>query len=401
MQAISDRRAFGRRMRFHRERRGLAQWELGALLKRSEDWVYRVESGRIPVNSLKMLADLAAVLRVRVEDLLGSPVPLDERDGNLSAVRSALMRSRQLAEGLYEGREPPRPERLTAEVDAAWGLYQSSQHARLIGILPALLADVRLAVQEHSAGPDKIRALTLFALTCHVTAAVLRKRGKTDLAWTAADQGDVAAAESGDPAVILALRRCVAHVQLGAGMAAESVDTTLHAVESLPRGWWDSSPTSLSLYGTLLLNGAVAAARLHDRPLADDLMARAARAADRLGLDTNEMWTSFGPANVGIHRLALALEFGDVRLALEMAPGLRTDRRLPVERRARARLDVARAYGEAGRTDEAAEQLKRAFRAAPEQMRAHELARDLARRLYGRSSRRDVRELALGLGALD
>ncbi|WP_371652612.1 MULTISPECIES: helix-turn-helix domain-containing protein [unclassified Streptomyces] len=404
MHAIADRLAFGRRTRFHRERRGLTQGELGALLNRSEDWVYRVESGRIPVNNLKMLTDLAAALRIRLEDLLGSAALLDGRDecdGHLPAIRSALMWSRHLAGGLYEGREPPRPERLTWEVGAAWSLYQSSQYARLIGLLPALLADVRLAAQKHSAGPDKARALGLFALTCHVTAAVLRKRGETDLAWTAADQGDVAACESGDPAVILALRRCVAHVQLGAGMPAESVNTTLRAADGLPHGWWDSSPTSLSLYGTLLLNGAVAAARLRDRPLADDLMTRATGAADRLGLDTDEMWTSFGPANVEIHRLALALEFDDVQLALEMAIGLRPSPKLPVERRARARLDVARAYGEAGRTDEAAEQLKRAFRAAPEQMRAHELARGLARRLYKRSGRREVRELALGLGALD
>jgi len=74
---------------------------------------------------------------------------------------------------------------------------------------------------------------------------------------------------------------------------------------------------------------------------------------------------------------------------------------LPLERRARARLDVARAYGEAGRTDDAIDHLKRAYKNAPEQMRAHGFARDLARRLYKRSPRRDVRELALGLGALD
>ncbi|WP_262386941.1 hypothetical protein [Streptomyces sp. TRM49041] len=53
-----------------------------------------------------------------------------------------------------------------------------------------------------------------------------------------------------------------------------------------------------------------------------------------------------------------------------------------------------------GRTDDAADHLKRAYQRAPEQIRAHEFARDLARRLHKRSKRRDVRELALNLGAL-
>lgn len=403
MRGTANHLSFGKRVRFYRERRGLHQWQLGELLNRSEDWVYRVESGRIPVNNVKMLADLAEALRVHVEDLQGAPTLLDDHngdEGNVPAIRAALMQSRRLAGSLYDGREPLRLERLTVEVNEAWDLYQSSAYAKLAERLPALLADARLATHEHSARQDRIRALKLFALTCHVTAAFLRKLGETNLAWTAADQGDVAASETGDPAIVLALRRCVAHVQLGAGMASEAVNVTLDAARDLPSGWSETSPAALSLYGTLFLNGAVAAARLRDRTMADDMIAQAEQAADRLGTDANEMWTSFGPTNVEIHRLALALEFEDVQLAVDIAPGVRPTRNVPVERRARARLDVARAYGEAGRTDDAADNLKRAFKTAPEQMRAHEFARDLAQRLHKRSGRRDLRELALNLGVL-
>ncbi|WP_175410150.1 helix-turn-helix domain-containing protein [Streptomyces sp. TRM64462] len=400
---MTDHLPFGKRVRFYRERRGLHQWQLGELLNRSEDWVYRVEAGRIPVNSVKMLADLAEALRVHVEDLQGRPALLgDQKDdrADVPAIRAALMQSRLLAGALYDDREPLRLERLAVEVDEAWSLYQSSQYAELASRLPTLLADARLVTHEHSTGNSRIRALRLFALTCHVTATLLRKLGETNLAWVAADQGDIAAGESHDPAVILALRRCVAHVQLGAGMAAEAMDVTLRAADGLPRGWWEASPESLSLYGTLHLNGAVAAARLRDRSSADDMMAKATRAADRLGADANEMWTAFGPTNVEIHRLALALEFEDLQSAVDIAPGLRPGRTVPVERRARARLDVARAYAEVGRTNDAADHLKRAYQRAPEQMRAHEFARDLARRLHKRSKRRDVRELAVNLGAL-
>ncbi|NIY65482.1 XRE family transcriptional regulator [Streptomyces malaysiensis] len=198
---------------------------------------------------------------------------------------------------------------------------------------------------------------------------------------------------------MLALRRGVAHVQLGASMTAEAVSVTLDAADDLERGWWRSTPASLSLYGTLFLNGAVAAARMRNRALADHMMGKADEAAHLLGGDSNEMWTSFGPSNVEIHRLALALEFEDVQLAVDLAPSVRATG-LPVERRGRARLDVARAYAEAGRTDEAIDHLKRAYRTAPEQIKAHEFARDLARRLHKRSRRRDVQDLAVRLGAI-
>lgn len=402
MRGMTDHLSFGKRVRFHRERRGLHQRQLGELLGRSEDWVYRVESGRIPVNNVKMLADLAHALRVHVEDLQGTPALLDDqgsRAASVPAIRAALMQSRRLAGSLYDDRDPVRLERLSFEVEAAWRLYQESQLALLARRLPGLLADARLAMQERTSGADRVQALRLFALTCHVAAVLLRKLGETDLAWTAVDQGDMVAAKSGDPAAVLALRRGVAHVQLGAGMAAEAVSVTLDAAGDLERGWWLSSPAALSLYGTLFLNGAVAAARMRNRALAGHMIGKAQEAADRLGGDANEMWTSFGPANVEIHRLALALEFEDVQLAVNIAPRAKA-MGLPVERRARARLDVARAYAEVGRTDEAADHLKRAYRTAPEQIRAHEFARDLARRLHRRSRRRDVQDLAMQLGAI-
>ena len=210
MRGMTDGLSFGERVKFYRKRRGLHQWLLGELLNRSEDWVYRVEKGRIPVNNVKMLADLADALRVHVEDLQGAPTLLDDHKdhaGSVPAIRAALMRSRRLAGSLYDAREPLRLERLTVEVSDAWGMYQDSQYAQLAGRLPSLLADARMATHEYSSGKDKAQALRLFALTCHVTAAFLRKLGETNLAWTAADQGDVAANASGDLDAIVALRR--------------------------------------------------------------------------------------------------------------------------------------------------------------------------------------------------
>ncbi|WP_199788147.1 MULTISPECIES: helix-turn-helix transcriptional regulator [unclassified Streptomyces] len=393
---------FGKRVKFYRKRRGMQQRQLGELLGRSEDWVYRVESGRIPVNNVKVLADLADALRVHLEDLQGTPVLLEDNDGfaaSVPAIRAALMQSRRLAGSLIAGREPLRLELLGIEVGTAWELYQAGEFAALADRLPRLLADARSAVNEGASGDERREAQRLFALSCHVAAALLRKLGETNLAWTAADQGEIAALESGDTAAILSLRRGIAHVQLGANLAAEAVKSTLDSADDLECGWWRSSPVALSLYGTLFLNGSIAAARMRNRELTTYMIGKADEAAERLGADGNEMWTAFGPANVGIHRLATALEFEDYQRAVDIAPRVRAVG-LPKERRARLRLDVARAYGEAGRTDDAVDNLKRAYTTAPEQMRAHEFARDLARRLHKRSRRRDAQQLAVSLGAI-
>lgn len=409
MRGMTDHLAFGKRVKFYRERRKLPQWQLGALLGRSEDWVYRVEAGRIPVNNVKMLMDLADALRVHLEDLQGSPTLLEDHGNHrasVPAIRAALMQSRRLSGSLFDDREPPRLERMAAEVDRAWGLYQSSEYAQLGTVLPGLLADARLATHTYESGIERAQAFRWFALAQHVSAVYLRKLGETNLAWSAIDQGDIAASEAEDPAVMLAVRRGVAHVQLGAGLTEEAVRVTVDAVSDLAPDWWKSSPVALSVYGTLHLNGAIAAARMRDRSLAKgmakEMLEKAGRAAKELGTDGNEMWTSFGPGNVQIHRLATALEFDDVDVddVVELAESVKKLTGLPIERRARMRLDVARAYGEADQTDDAVENLKRAYRTAPEQIRAHEFARDLAGRLHKRTRRRDVQELAVALGAI-
>ncbi|GAA2724977.1 MULTISPECIES: helix-turn-helix transcriptional regulator [Streptomyces] len=403
---MTDHLTFGQRVRFYRERRELNRQELAELLGRSQDWLYRVETDRLPVNSIRTRTDLADVLRVHLEDLQGSPALLEDHandQGSVPAIRAALMQSRRLSGNLFDRREVPRLERIQVEVDRAWTLYQGSEYARLGEVLPGLLADTRLALHSHRTGREQGKARRGFALALHVTAVYLRKLGETNLAWTAIDQGDMAASELGDPVVTLAVRRGVAHVQLGAGLAEEAVRVTQDAANDVSAAWWRSSPEAVSVYGTLFLGGAIAAARSGDRALSSEMLRRAQEAADRLGADRNDMWTSFGPANVEIHRLATALEFEKVDEALALVTRPQAGRLaagLPVERQARFRLDMARTYGEAHRLDDALTHLKRAFRTAPEQIRAHGFARDLARRLAKQTRRRDVHELAVRLGAM-
>jgi hypothetical protein len=105
------------------------------------------------------------------------------------------------------------------------------------------------------------------------------------------------------------------------------------------------------VYGTLFLAGAMAAARVEDRATTRTFLAEADQVAQRLGRDANHMWTSFGPTNVAIHRVATAAELGDMQIAADLGPSLDTTA-LPTERRVRHALEVARALSTRSRPDQ-------------------------------------------------
>jgi len=139
----------------------------------------------------------------------------------------------------------------------------------------------------------------------------------------------------------------------------------------------------------LLLNGAMAAARIGDSATVRDLLCGAEQASFELGGDYNHYWTSFGPTNVQLHRCATAVELGDGRVAVETHE--RIDQvgfnALLPERRAHHYLDIARGYTQIGNIDKASEMLLEGDRLAPSEIRcrplAHEVLSDVLRRTRG------------------
>jgi transcriptional regulator with XRE-family HTH domain len=62
--------SFGSTVARLRRRRGMSQRACAELVGRTEDWLYKVEHDRIPVDRLSVLRELAAVLRVDVLTLV-------------------------------------------------------------------------------------------------------------------------------------------------------------------------------------------------------------------------------------------------------------------------------------------------------------------------------------------
>lgn len=256
-----------------------------------------------------------------------------------------------------------------------WDAYQGSRYGFAARQIPPLLADALLAVRAYS-GTEREEANGLLAMTYQGAAMVLGKLGENELAWIAADRGLAAAQQSGDRVITASLFRSVTHCLLSTGRFETAVQLVNDAAGFLEPGLSQATPAYLSVYGTLFLTGSMAAARAEDRATTQAFLREAETMAARLGSDSNHMWTAFGPTNVAIHRVATAGELGDMQIAAELGPTVDTSG-LPVERRVRHNLEVARALSAWNRIDDALAMVLEAERIAPEQVRHHYMSREL------------------------
>ncbi|MGY0017615.1 helix-turn-helix domain-containing protein [Streptomyces sp. YJ-C3] len=378
---MTQQLTIGERVAWYRHRRGISQDVLAGLVGRTADWLGKAEDNRIELDRLSVIRSLAHALDVSIGDLIGEPTLLEwsAESGRrtVPALREALMDYRQLTPllGAPTDGEPPSLTALRSDVSEVWDAYQASQYGFATRQLPLILSDALLAARTY-AGEEREEANALLALTYQGAAMVLGKLGENELAWMAADRGLAAAQQSGNNVVVGSLFRSVTHCLLSTGRFETAVQLVSDAAGYLEPGLGEATPAYLSVYGTLFLTGSMAAARAEDRVTTHAFLREADAMASRLGTDGNHMWTAFGPTNVSIHKVATAGELGDFQVAAELGPQVDTSG-LPVERRVRHNLEVARALTAWNRTDDALNVVLDAEEMAPEQVRHHYMSREI------------------------
>lgn len=385
MRGGGDRFSVGERIAFYRRRRGLTQRVLADLVGRSEDWVSKIERGERELRRLDVLAAVARALRVTVGDLLGQPVLLEDDDtgsDDVPAVRDALMSPRRLSGVLYQ-REPAAPVdagRVAALAEHLWAEFQQGRLGQVVAALPALIGSAQTLEDASTA---TLQSWAASARVHHLAASTLSKLGEADLAWIAAERAMYAADQSDDPLVLASAARAGTHALLASGRYADALDLGMTAVRWLDAQVRKKSPEAISLLGMLCLRTAAAAARRNDRGTATSLMEQASRAAARLDHDANYWQTAFGPTNVELHRLSVALDLGDVD-AVVRAPHIDTHH-MPRERAVAHQIDLARAQSLVARDDEALQLLLSAEHIAPQLVRHSTVVRETVRSLHRRS----------------
>jgi len=190
-----------------------------------------------------------------------------------------------------------------------------------------------------------------------------------------------AARDSQDPVTVGSSARIVTHAMMSSGHLGAATATASSLAANLDRDVASHDPESLSVYGSLLLRGAIAAAQHDNRRKALELLAEVEDAGTRLGEDRNLRWTAFGPTNAKLHRVNIAVTLGDAGTAIDVARTVNLGKVDVTERRASFLLDTARAFLQYGKHDKAYLALRAAEEMAPEEIAGrpavHRLVRDL------------------------
>lgn len=385
----------GRRVAYWRGRRRMSQQVFADRLGKSKSWVDKVERGVRRLDKFSVINEIAEVLQIDPQLLLGRD--LDHRRSpdtptgipEIAQIRAALECYDNFNAFLAAPTEPPDLDEIRKSVSHAWLTYQHAKGRALIRILPRLLREAQVAADpSHSDRKAANEGMHLLAQVYQITSSTLRNLGEYELAWLAADRSLAMAQRCGDELLAGVATFRIGMALLAMNRARPAMEVNVSVANRLAPTGASPTPQRLSVYGMLLLQGAMAAARLGDAATVRDLLTEAEEAATRMGEDGNYFWSSFGPTNVQLHRIAAMVELGESRSAVETHE--RLDRRgfanLVPERRVHHLLDVARGCTQLGDVDQAADLLGEADRLAPDELRSRRAVRDIVAELMRRSN---------------
>lgn len=303
--------------------------------------------------------------------------------------------------GPAASRAPDLP-RLTKAVAAAKRTYQACRYSEAMSQLPTLLPDLQAACDSLD-GDARLRAYALSADAYHVAASVLLKLDDHGLAWLAADRSMRAAVLSEDPLAVGTSARIVTHALMADGYFGAATTTASTYAQRLGADIRRPTPESLSVCGSLLLRGAIAAGQAEDRDASLTLLDEADRAGSGLRSDFNHRWTAFGPANVLLHRVNVAVRLGDAGAAIDHARRVNLDLLPITERKASFFVDTAQAFAQWGKHEKAYHALRAADRLAPQEVRSRPAVRRMVSELLATAPptvRPHLREFADHIGKL-
>jgi transcriptional regulator with XRE-family HTH domain len=325
----------------------LTQRELAERAGLSVDLIQKLEQGRKATAKITSLSAIATALDVDLAALLSKPTHLESLpvDGGLLELRRVLTPVVDQPADHYTSTEELR----TALADA-WVAYWSGDYDLLTGFLPSIISGAR--------GPAMADQL---AEACQVAACTLVHLGHSDLSLVAVE---TALRVVEDPLLRAAVVGTRAWVLLNQARPGDAAITAIAEADLMePRR--KAQRAEISLWGSLLITGATAAARAGDNDEAQELLQVAHGAAVRLGEDRNDYQTAFGAGQVVMQRVDVAVVAGDYVRALDVASKMPQVTSLPLAARSRHKADLAHANANLGRYGEAERILLDIERTAP------------------------------------
>jgi len=400
--------AFGQRMQIHRQRRGMSRPVLAGFLGKSPSWVKQVERGEIQVPKLPTILRIAELLRVRdLADLTGdqsAAVDLFIGPGHprLAAVKAAID-----AFPFSADRQAPSTQHLRLRLDRAWAArHEAPNHREVVGaLLPDLIRDAQLAVRQADSAAGRRAAQAVLSEVYSLGQFFVAYQPDSSLLWRVAERGMVAAQESEDPHAVGVAAWLTAQAHRDSGPAhfevADSV--VLEALRYLEPSLPDAEDEVLAIAGALQFEAGYTAARRGEDGAAWGWWDKAEKTAKKLPASYYHPVTSFSRAIMGAHAVTVAVELHQGGESVRQAARADATTIKSRPRRARHRIEEARAYQLDGQPDTALATLEKAHEAAAETIQYNGYARRIVleeteSKHPGRRQR--ASELAVKLGML-
>ncbi|GAA3464401.1 helix-turn-helix domain-containing protein [Saccharothrix longispora] len=382
----------GRRLRQirHAQRKSLAV--IAGRAGISVSYLSRLESGARALDRRSLVVALADALEVAPSEITTlAPADHLEEDQSLGPVRLALL---SVTMDEPDGEVVP-VDLLTERAALALEAQRQCDYVSVGSKLPMLIRDLHTTLKT---GRHDKKVLQLLTLT-HVqgTQAWLGDIGANmDLAWQAAMLAKQAAERADDPLTHAVSAFGTAFGLMGAG--AFDLASKALAVPNLGT----ASVEAAQATGMLTLASSLVAAARKDH---SERMAAIEHAADlaKYTGEGNALWFGFGPSNVGVWRMSIALEAGDYAEAARIAT-IVDPNALPSPTRKSA---YWREYGRAlarlpRRQDDAVMALRRAERISPARIHRHPFMRSVLAELLTKAKRdavsRELRGMAYRAG---
>jgi transcriptional regulator with XRE-family HTH domain len=377
-----------------RKLENLTQKELADRAHVSVSLLKKVEQHRAPASP-SLISSVARALGRSIAELQGQPYPAQSREDD-SARRSIAAIRGELTSYVV----PPDPEiairsvkELTTDVHLASSLRHQANLIKLASLLPGLLSDLRAAAYANG-GAERERLFALLAETYAAAGQVVYKLGYDDLYAITVDRYEWAAQRAGD----VGAGATAAYLRAGLLIGSAEFSSAQRYLEEfrsreLEPSLRGDSPALLSMWGNLHLKSGLAASRAGDAATADGHLQEAQETANRIGVDRDDYRLAFGPTNVQIWGVALAVERLDGTTAVRRAAGFEPPATTPPERTAHHWIDLARGYFLHGSRQDSLNTLLRAREVAPQMTRFHPQVRETVTAL-AEADRRSTRSLA-------
>lgn len=390
----------GARIAVERKMRGLTQHQLAARAHLSVSLLRKVEQGSRPASPA-LTSSVAKALGVEQGQLTGQPYYSGNPTTDALHALIPELRRELASYGLPPDDEPDVPITLPAlavRVAECSDLLYAVNYVRAGEVLPELLRDLRTAAATTS-GTDREQVMDMIRETCDNAKRLAYDLGYPDLGLLAVSNEERAALEAGNPFAVAVTRAVRAWTLTGSGAFDSAYRLLVKTADDLD----GDSPTRWAVWGWLNLQAALSTARAGDTERTWEHYAAAEHAAAEIGGERDDFRLSFGPGNVGIWGVGLAVEMQDGPTAVARAADVVLPRQIPKARVGHHFMDLARGHLYNGNRAGALESLLTARRITPQQIRYNPMARETVYALAERERRssESLRGLAVWMGIPD